>query len=208
MKWLGSVAPGVLALDGKLSKDQVTAAIRRWSDLSGKSVTQPGKTMSFLLLQFHIELMMPSFYDSSVLIVSYETLRNLTTELGQTPVGLLLCDEGHRLKNSDSQTFKALNELKCERRVILSGTPIQNDLTEYFSLLSFANPALLGDRSAFRKNFELAILKGRDAMANDKDTEAGKAKLKELSNLVSKFIIRRTNDLLSKYRKWIAVLTF
>ena len=53
----------------------------------------------------------------------------------------------------------------------------------------------------FRKNFELAILKGRDADATEKQQEEGKEKLKQLSGLVSKFIIRRTNDLLSKYRE-------
>ena len=59
------------------------------------------------------------------MIVSYETLRTLTTYISNATIGLLLCDEGHRLKNSDSLTFKALNSLNVKRRVILSGTPIQ-----------------------------------------------------------------------------------
>ena len=138
---------------------------------------------------------------AAVLIVSYETLRTLTTELGKTPVGLLLCDEGHRLKNSESLTFRTLDAIQVKRRVILSGTPIQNDLTEYFSLLNFANPALLGDRLEFRKNFENDILRGRNADASEKEQERGNEKLKALSALVSKFIIRRTNDLLAKYRE-------
>jgi len=93
--------------------------------------------------------------------------------------------------------------LRVQRRVILSGTPIQNDLSEYFSLLNFANPDYLGSRMDFRKNYELAILRGRDADATDKEKENSEAKLKELAERVSKFIIRRTNDLLSKYRKSI-----
>ena len=60
-----------------------------------------------------------------VLIVSYETLRMYAPILSKTEIGLLLCDEGHRLKNADSLTYIALNELKAKRRVILSGTPIQ-----------------------------------------------------------------------------------
>lgn len=96
-------------------------------------------------------------------------------------------------------TFQALNGLRVQRRVILSGTPIQNDLSEYFSLLNFANPDYLGSRMDFRKNYELAILRGRDADATDKEKENSEAKLKELAERVSKFIIRRTNDLLSKY---------
>lgn len=134
-----------------------------------------------------------------VLIVSYETLRLYTDELKNTPIGLLLCDEGHRLKNGESQTFVALNSLNVVRRVILSGTPIQNDLSEYFSLLTFANPNLLGSRIEFRKKFELPILKGRDADGTDQDRKKGDECLMELLNIVNKFIIRRTNDILSKY---------
>ena len=88
-----------------------------------------------------------------------------------------------------------------QRRVILTGTPIQNDLSEYFALLNFANPEYLGTRNDFKKNFENKILRGRDADATDKEKQESDVKLKELGALVSKFIIRRTNDLLSKYRE-------
>ena len=77
--------------------------------------------------------------------------------------------------------------------------PLQNDLSEYFSLLNFANPNYLGSKGDFRKNFENAIIRGRDADASDAIKAACEAKLKELAGLVTPFIIRRTNDLLSKY---------
>lgn len=92
--------------------------------------------------------------------------------------------------------------IQVERRVILSGTPIQNDLSEYFSLLNFANPDFLGSKMDFRKNYENAIIKGRDADATDGVKAESEKKLKELGGLVAKFIIRRTNDLLSKYCKY------
>jgi DNA repair and recombination RAD54-like protein len=142
------------------------------------------------------------------MIVSYETLRTLTTYLAGCKIGLLLCDEGHRLKNSESQTFQALNGLDVSRRVILTGTPIQNDLSEYFSLLNFANPNFLGSKNDFRKNFEHAIIRGRDSTASDAVKAASEAKLKELGGLVMKFIIRRTNDLLSKYRASISIYSY
>lgn len=75
----------------------------------------------------------------------------------------------------------------------------QNDLSEYFSLLDFANPNFLGTRLDFRKNFENAIIRGRDSEASDEIKVESEKKLKELGGLVTKFIIRRTNDLLSKY---------
>ncbi len=78
----------------------------------------------------------------------------------------------------------------------------QNDLSEYFSLLNFANPNFLGTKNDFRKNFENAIIRGRDADATDAAKAECEKKLKELGGIVSKFIIRRTNDLLSKYREY------
>lgn len=55
--------------------------------------------------------------------------------------------QGHRLKNSDNQTYQALNAMNAQRRVLISGTPIQNDLLEYFSLVHFVNSGILGMRS-------------------------------------------------------------
>ncbi|CCH44834.1 DNA repair and recombination protein [Wickerhamomyces ciferrii] len=175
-KWLGEGAPTPLAIDGKSTKpNEVGSSIQQWSLAKGRNVVRP------------------------VLIISYETLRRNVENLKNTEIGLLLADEGHRLKNGDSLTFTSLDSLNCKRRVILSGTPIQNDLSEYFALLNFANPGLLGTRIEFRKNFEIPILKGRDADATDKEVEDGQKKLGMLSTIVSKFIIRRTNDILSKY---------
>ena len=175
VKWLGKDALTPFAIDGKASKAELMTQLRQWSVASGRAVVRP------------------------VLIVSYETLRLNVDELKNTPIGLLLCDEGHRLKNGESQTFEALNGLNVSRRVILSGTPIQNDLSEYFSLLNFANPNLLGTRNEFRKQYELPILRGRDAAGSDTDRQKGDERLRELLELVNKFIIRRTNDILSKY---------
>ncbi|KKA27338.1 hypothetical protein TD95_002298 [Thielaviopsis punctulata] len=175
VKWLGVDAITPFAIDGKASKEELTRQLRQWAIATGRSVTRP------------------------VIIVSYETLRLNVEELKHTKIGLMLCDEGHRLKNGDSQTFSALNSLNVTRRVILSGTPIQNDLSEYFSLISFANPDLLGTRLEFRRRFELSILRGRDADATELEKQKGDECLAELLTIVNKFIIRRTNDILSKY---------
>lgn len=78
----------------------------------------------------------------------------------------------------------------------------QNDLNEYFSLLNFCNPGYLGTKQQFHKEFEMPILRGRDGDATDKQKEKGDQAQKELLTKVNKFIIRRTNDLLSKYRTY------
>ena len=174
-KWLGQGTITPFAVDGKASKTELTSQIKQWAISSGRSVVRP------------------------VLIVSYETLRMYVETLKDSPIGLLLCDEGHRLKNKDSLTWTALNSLNVQRRVILSGTPIQNDLSEYFALLNFANPDLLGSQADFRKRFELPILRGRDAAGTEEERAKGDERLSELSTIVNKFIIRRTNDILTKY---------
>ncbi|CCH59620.1 hypothetical protein TBLA_0B08040 [Henningerozyma blattae CBS 6284] len=180
IKWLGPGTLSPLAIDGKKSSlmssnSTVSEAIRAWGQAKGRNIVKP------------------------VLIISYETLRRNVDQLKNTEVGLMLADEGHRLKNGDSLTFTALDSINCPRRVILSGTPIQNDLSEYFALLNFSNPGLLGTRLEFRKNYEIPILRSRDADATDKEIAKGTQQLTQLSNIVSKFIIRRTNDILSKY---------
>uniref|UniRef100_A0A6A7G8V9 DNA repair and recombination protein RAD54-like n=3 Tax=Hirondellea gigas TaxID=1518452 RepID=A0A6A7G8V9_9CRUS len=134
-----------------------------------------------------------------VLIISYETFRLHAHILHKHDVGLVLCDEGHRLKNSENQTYQALMSLTSRRRVLLSGTPIQNDLLEYFSLVHFVNAGILGTAQEFRKRFENPILRSRDADATEKDHNIGKGKLEELTGIVNRCLIRRTNELLSKY---------
>lgn len=133
------------------------------------------------------------------MIISYETFRLHSRVLHSGEIGLVICDEGHRLKNQENQTYLALNQIKAQRRVLLSGTPIQNDLLEYFSLVQFVCPGLLGSSAEFRKHFENPILKGRDADATDEQHKLGKERLNELITLVNRCMIRRTSAILSKY---------
>jgi DNA repair and recombination RAD54-like protein len=89
--------------------------------------------------------------------------------------------------------------LQTSRRILLSGTPIQNDLLEYFSLVHFVNGGILGTAAEFRKRFEIPIIKGRDSAASDAEQKIGNEKLNELASVVNKCIIRRTQALLTKY---------
>ncbi|XP_063229538.1 DNA repair and recombination protein RAD54-like isoform X2 [Bacillus rossius redtenbacheri] len=107
--------------------------------------------------------------------------------------------KGHRLKNCENQTYQALMGLRAKRRVLLSGTPIQNDLLEYFSLVQFVNQGILGTAQEFRRKFELAILRGQDADATEDERKRGQACLEELAGIVNRCLIRRTSSLLSKY---------
>lgn len=134
-----------------------------------------------------------------VLIISYETFRNYATILNSSEVGMVLCDEGHRLKNCENLTYQSLMGLQTNRRVLLSGTPIQNDLTEYFSLIHFVNPGLLGTTVEFRKQYENPILRGQNADSTDGERAKAQERLAELLGIVNQCMIRRTSALLTKY---------
>ncbi|EHH14742.1 hypothetical protein EGK_00712 [Macaca mulatta] len=159
-KWLGGrIQP--LAIDGG-SKDEIDQKLEGFMNQRGARVPSP------------------------ILIISYETFRLHVGVLQKGSVGLVICDEGHRLKNSENQTYQALDSLNTSRRVLISGTPIQNDLLEYFSLVHFVNSGILGTAHEFKKHFELPILKGRDAAASEADRKLGEERLRELTSIVNR----------------------
>mmetsp|Transcript_11199 Transcript_11199/g.69143 ORF Transcript_11199/g.69143 Transcript_11199/m.69143 type:complete len:886 (+) Transcript_11199:228-2885(+) len=139
-----------------------------------------------------------NMYD--VLIVSYETFRIHAQRFSKGgSCDLLIADEAHRLKNDATLTNKALDSLPCRRRVLLSGTPMQNHLEEFFAMVNFTNPGLLGTPSEFRKHYESPIVIGREPDASDAERELANSRSEELSTIVNKFILRRTNTLLAAH---------
>jgi SNF2 family DNA or RNA helicase len=132
----------------------------------------------------------------SVLILSYEMLRKNVSFLTDSPsaskIGLLICDEGHRLKNiAGSKTLSALAALPTARRIILTGTPLQNNLEELFALTNFVRRNALGDLSTFRAVFEGPISAGRDSRATDAEIELCNERSAELARRMESFVLRR-----------------
>ncbi|XP_031391858.1 protein CHROMATIN REMODELING 25 [Punica granatum] len=135
-----------------------------------------------------------------VLIVSYETFRMHSSKFSHSEsCDLLICDEAHRLKNDQTLTNRALAALSCKRRILLSGTPMQNDLEEFFAMVNFTNPGILGDISHFRRYYETPIICGREPTATEEEKKLGSKRSTELSAKVNQFILRRTNALLSNH---------
>ncbi|CAK9168936.1 unnamed protein product [Ilex paraguariensis] len=135
-----------------------------------------------------------------VLIVSYETFRMHSSKFSQSgSCDLLICDEAHRLKNDQTLTNRALAAVSCKRRILLSGTPMQNDLEEFYAMVNFTNPGILGDAANFRRHYETPIICGREPTATAEEKKLGAERSAELSAKVNQFILRRTNVLLSNH---------
>merc|ERR550519_1869146 len=140
-----------------------------------------------------------SYNTAPVLILSYETLVRSIEEVSKVSWDLIVCDEAHRLKNAQIKTSAALASLPCPRRVLLTGTPVQNDLGEFHSLASAAAPGLLGTRADFNKRLENAIEAGRQPEAEEDEKVAGQAAMERLANLTQHLVLRRTSDVINKF---------
>lgn len=137
-------------------------------------------------------------FSSRVLIASYEAFRMHASRISDVQIDLLICDEAHRLKNDKSQTAICIANSSAKMRLMLSGTPIQNDLNEFYSLVSLCNPDVLGDIHSFRRNFANVILIGREPDATPEQQKKAAEKVAELSHITNQFVLRRTNVLLAK----------
>uniref|UniRef100_A0A670IDJ2 RAD54 homolog B n=1 Tax=Podarcis muralis TaxID=64176 RepID=A0A670IDJ2_PODMU len=135
----------------------------------------------------------------SVLIISYEMFLRSLDQIQKAQFGLVICDEGHRLKNAAIKTTTALASLSCERRIILTGTPVQNDLQEFYALIEYVNPGILGPLSTYKKVYEEPILRSREPSATKEEIELGERRAAELTRLTGLFILRRTQDVINKF---------
>ncbi|TPX68731.1 hypothetical protein SpCBS45565_g02888 [Spizellomyces sp. 'palustris'] len=148
-------------------------------------------------------------------IAVYDEGNGLATDY----TGVLLTDtSGHRLKNSQIRTAQAIKQLHTTRRILLSGTPMQvryeycadtfsyamltiykNDLSEFFSIIDFVNPGVLGTFNTFKKVFQDPIMKSRDRSCTPEEYDLGQKRSKELSRLTNMFILRRTSEVNARY---------
>ncbi|PSN33104.1 DNA repair and recombination protein RAD54B [Blattella germanica] len=88
-----------------------------------------------------------------------------------------------------------LNQLNCKSRLLLTGTPIQNDLLEYYALVNFVNPDILD----FKKYYVDPILASRQPSADNETSVLGEQRAKELNHCSNWFILRRTQEVIDKY---------
>ncbi|KAL6439499.1 hypothetical protein ACFW04_003958 [Cataglyphis niger] len=136
---------------------------------------------------------------NSVLIISYEMLIKCYMEINKITFDLLVCDEGHRLKNSSIKAGKLLREINCKNRIMLTGTPIQNDLKEFYTLVDFVNPGILGSSVEYKNYYEDPIVASQCPNADENVVSLGSERATELHERTKSFILRRTQNTINKY---------
>ena len=112
---------------------------------------------------------------------------------------MIVCDEGHRLKNNNIKAAQLITKFDCKRRILLTGTPIQNDLQEFYSLINFVNPGMFGTYQEYKTKYETPIVQSQEPMVLPCYRELGETRAKELNEITNLFILRRTQEIINKY---------
>jgi TATA-binding protein-associated factor len=131
---------------------------------------------------------------TDVVITSYEVCRNEIEVLGALDFNYCVLDEGHLIKNPKAKTTEAVKRIKAEHRLILSGTPIQNNVLELWSLFDFLMPGFLGSEKVFKDRFAKPIAASRGAKSSSKEQEAGALAIEALHKQVLPFLLRRLKE--------------
>lgn len=136
----------------------------------------------------------PTLNRYDIVITSYESVRNDIAELGRVNFLYAVLDEGHIIKNPKTKLTQAVKQLRAQHRLLLSGTPIQNNVLELWSLFDFLMPGFLGSERGFNDRFSKPILADRDGKATPKEREAASAALEALHKQVLPFLLRRLKE--------------
>jgi SNF2 family DNA or RNA helicase len=116
-----------------------------------------------------------------VVLTTYGVLGNEVEALAAREWNVIVLDEAHTIKNKETKMSKAAMQLHGAARILLTGTPLQNNLGELWNLFQFANPGLLGDFNAFTAKFLSPIERQDD-----------KERRRQLKQILRPFILRRT----------------
>ena len=116
-----------------------------------------------------------------IILTSYGIIRNDLEHFLSYKFLYIVLDESQMIKNPGSKTYQAVIQLRTDNRIVLTGTPIENTLTDIWSQMNFLNPGLLGNLSFFQSEFQSPIEKNFD-----------ENKQQKLLKLISPFVLRRT----------------
>jgi len=129
----------------------------------------------------------PYLSDYDIILTTYTTVTKDITALEKVNFNYLVLDESQQIKNKDSKLFNAINKINSTHKISLSGTPIENSLSDLWSQMQFINPGILGSFSFFKEHFKTPIEKHQN-----------QERIDELKSLIDPFILRRTKEQVAK----------
>ncbi|XP_055632725.1 transcriptional regulator ATRX-like isoform X2 [Toxorhynchites rutilus septentrionalis] len=112
---------------------------------------------------------------------------------------LVICDEGHQIKNKKSAISGAVSQIKTRRRIVLTGTPIQNNLKEYYCMVNFIKPLFLGSDREFNNLYANPIKNGQHKDSDSRAIKIMKQRSYVLHNKLSRFVQRREAGVLKEF---------
>ncbi|MEQ8238024.1 MAG: DEAD/DEAH box helicase, partial [Cyclobacteriaceae bacterium] len=125
----------------------------------------------------------PDWSEYDLVITTYGLLVSDAKLLSKREFGYIVLDESQAIKNPTSKRFKASVILKAKNRIVMTGTPIENNTFDLFAQMSFVNPGLFINAESFKKNYSSPI-----------DKHGNQQVAAELSKMISPFILRRTKE--------------
>ena len=137
-----------------------------------------------------------SLFNKKILVTSYSMYSKFHSELNKiSRLDVIICDEGHRLKNARGNNLtEALRGCRAKMRMLLTGTPMQNDLEELYAVVNFVCPGYLGSLAAYKAEFSNVIVIGNESCSNEHVRAQGKLAANKLGLKINQILLRRTQD--------------
>eukprot|EP00924_Labyrinthula_sp_SR-Ha-C_P014559 augustus_masked-scaffold_34-processed-gene-1.0-mRNA-1 protein AED:0.11 eAED:0.12 QI:0/-1/0/1/-1/1/1/0/860 len=134
--------------------------------------------------------------DGDIILTTYGTLRTTLREkyIQHMQFDYIFFDEGHKLKNQNTELCQIVQTLKCPRKVIISGTPLQNNLLELWTLFDIVKPGLLGTYPLFQKHFEDPIKKASSKRATKTQAYVAYKCATVLKDVIDPYMLRRLKE--------------
>ena len=126
-----------------------------------------------------------------ILVTTYAGLQSYADDLLPVEWDFAVLDEGHKIRNPNADITVTCKELNTPNRVILSGTPVQNNLTELWSLFDFIYPMRLGTLVNFRAQFEIPIRQGGYANASNLQVMTAEKCAEALKETIGEYLLQR-----------------